>query len=88
MKELKVLEYLKKEINFLSNAISYNEQNGVSTDHLKINLSRINEVIKELEELNNRSCDKCKYWHKKGFCFLLEIYSDIGGCGSHYEPKQ
>lgn len=96
MKELKVLEYLKKEISFLSNAISYNEQNGVSTDHLKINLSKINEAIKEFEELNNRSCIKCNTYYMK--CKIFNVYwkksessliidSSSFYCNK-YEPKQ
>ena len=51
-------------------------------------IETIDEAIKELEELNNKSCDNCRYWNKKGFCTLLEIYNNIGGCGDYYEPKQ
>ena len=31
----------------------------------------INEAIKELEELENRSCDNCKYFHQSYLCLEL-----------------
>lgn len=33
--------------------------------------SDIDEAIKELEELENRSCDNCKYFHQSYLCLEL-----------------
>lgn len=45
---------LEKERDFLSNAISYNIQNGAPTNHLQNNLNKTNEAIKELEEYEQK----------------------------------
>ena len=46
----------------------------------------ISEAIKELEALQNRSCNNCKHW-ELGWCFKLGSSLDIGGCGDYWEQK-
>ena len=55
--------------------------------------SKINEAIKELEELENRSCSNCNNFQifnskvVRDSCCVLNV-SDIGGCGDYFEPKK
>ena len=52
----------------------------------------IEEVIKELEELQNRSCSNCKHFIifnskvVRDRCNILNV-SNIGGCGDYWEQK-
>ena len=52
-----------------------------------------NEAIKELEELENRSCSNCNNFQifnskvVRDSCCVLNV-SDIGGCGDYFEPKK
>ena len=48
---LKALDLLKEQYNILNNGI----------DGIWINPKKLDEAIKELEALQNRSCDNCKY---------------------------
>lgn len=35
------------------------------------------------------TCKACKHWEQesKGYCKLLDIYQDIGGCGEYFEKR-
>ena len=52
----------------------------------------IEEAIKELEELQNRSCSNCKHFIifnskvVRDRCNILNV-SNIGGCGDYWEQK-
>lgn len=52
----------------------------------------IEEVIKELEELQNKSCNGCKHFIifnskvVRDRCNILNV-SNIGGCGDYWEQK-
>ena len=52
----------------------------------------IDEAIKELEELQNRSCSNCKHFIifnskvVRDRCNILNV-SNIGGCGDYWEQK-
>ena len=48
---LKALDLLKEQYNILNNGI----------DGIWINPKKLDEAIKELEELQSRSCNNCKY---------------------------
>ena len=72
-----------KALEILNNDNIFDENYVAENNYKKL----INEAIKELEELQNRSCENCKYWHIKRFCSLLEIYNNIGGCGDYFEVK-
>ena len=57
------------------------------------NQIKINEAIKELEALENRSCSNCNNFQifnskvVRDSCSILNV-SDIGGCGDYFEPKK
>ena len=78
MKQLKALEILK--LNIIVQVL--NEENRV----------KIKEAIKELEELQNRSCSNCKHFIifnskvVRDRCNILNV-SNIGGCGDYWEQK-
>ena len=82
MKALEILKDTLEELEFES----YQENNEAEIEY-------INEVIKELEELKNRSCDNCKHFNTslllsnppKKYCEKLNISFDIGGCGDYWE---
>ena len=52
----------------------------------------IEEAIKELEELQNKSCSNCKHFIifnskvVRDRCNILNV-SNIGGCGDYWEQK-
>ena len=57
----------------------------------------INEVIKELEELENRSCDNCEYWFYKtletnietcNFGLISHDYQSDSFCCNKWEAKK
>ena len=53
--------------------------------------SDIKEAIKELEDLQNRSCENCKHQNEgssRFFCSKINISFDIGGCGDYWEIKR
>ena len=48
------------------------------------------DLIEELEELQNRSCENCKHQNEGStsfFCSKTNISFDIGGCGDYWESK-
>ena len=57
----------------------------------------IDEAIKELEELENRSCDNCEYWFYKtletnietcNFGLISHDYESDSFCCNKWEPKK
>lgn len=48
-------------------------------------------LIRELEALENRSCENCKQWVGnapfKGFCNVTGSSCCLGGCNDYFEPK-
>ena len=75
MKALKILKEHKYSLDCL-----------IRTDVVSHLLKQTNEAIKELETLQNRSCNNCKHW-ELGWCFKLGSSLDIGGCGDYWEQK-
>ena len=69
MKELKALEILYK----IDTEYKYAQLNSDSC----IRSDFINEAIKELEELNNRSCDNCEYCKNiYSYTYPLCVYNE------------
>lgn len=69
------------------------EVNQNSVKQLQSEIDIYNEAIKELEELENRSCSNCNNFQifnskvVRDSCSILNV-SDIGGCGDYFEPKK
>lgn len=69
------------------------QRNNVDINFTIHNFNDISEAIKELEELENRSCSNCnnfKIFNSKvvrDSCSIVNV-SDIGGCGKYFEPKK
>lgn len=64
MKELKALEILKYNKNIMIKFInSFDDDCKEDDEYISGNkyIEELNEAIKELEELNNRSCEGCKF---------------------------
>lgn len=81
---MKALETLKHK--WIAGNVIYNEDTDRHTRYLKYDDRLIEEAIKELEALENRSCNNCKHW-ELGWCFKLGSSLDIGGCGDYWEQK-
>ncbi|PUE67407.1 hypothetical protein [Arcobacter lacus] len=60
-RSLKALDLLKEQYNILNNGI----------DGIWINPKKLDEAIKELEDLENRSCNNCLYFSNSGHGFGL-----------------
>lgn len=75
-----MLEAIKK-IKFIIKLTESNISNKIRNELINKNS---NELLNELEELENRSCESCKYFDK--ICILFGC-GDIGGCGIYYEKK-
>ena len=71
MKALNVLNESKRAICiFIDSFDEESKEDDEYTSSIKY-LEEINEAIKELEELENRSCDSCKYFHQSYLCLEL-----------------
>jgi hypothetical protein len=75
---MKALEYLKREREIKKHCAD------VAWGYFD---KDIDEAIKELEELESRTCCNCKHWDGD-YCNKIGITIDIGGCGDYWEPKQ
>ena len=56
---MKALEILKRI--YINNPDTRFQRNNIDINFTIHDFSNVNEAIKELEALNNRSCDSCKY---------------------------
>ena len=66
LKALQILKILKKEkFRF--------ERTGTDIKSISINNQSLTLAIKELEELNNRSCENCKFFHQNYLCLHLGV---------------
>lgn len=82
---MKALEILKNGVETLekSAALSNNESFKVA---ILSELDAYNEAIKELKELDNRSCDGCRHYVQinKSDSFVCSLWLD---CSRKYKPK-
>lgn len=61
MKELKALEILKRSVDKLNEEYRTTPLGSYKINNIVLERGYINIAIKELEEINNRSCRNCKY---------------------------
>ena len=74
---------MKKALEILKHTYNAIEQLGIchiSIEYTEKDFLFLEEAVKEIEELENRSCDSCKYFHQGYLCIEL-------GCGS-IKPKE
>lgn len=73
---MKALDLLKEQYNILNNGI----------DGIWINPKKLDEAIKELEELKNRSCENCKYLDIDLICTNEDTpcYSEYSGRSDNF----
>lgn len=80
---MKALEILQEGLEFMIKAI---EVNPNSVKELQSEIDIYNEAIKELEELENRSCGNCKHWIGL-YCRTYNINSDFNFYCNKWENK-
>ena len=93
MKELKAIEILKYNKNAMIKFInSFDDDCKEDDEYISGNkyIEELNEAIKELEELNNRSCVSCKHYNRTQTCNKLIArsgYKENEFYCSRYEAK-
>lgn len=92
-KALEILRQIEISSNYCSDCGGLDYCNNHNPNKICGMVFEIEGAIKELQELENRSCSNCNNFKTfnsivvRDCCSILNV-SDIGGCGDYFEPKK
>lgn len=87
---MKALNILKHK--WISGNVVFDKRYNENIRYLKYSEELINKAIKELEELQNRSCNNCEYYSRIGSCdnkesMMFDKLSFDSFCCNKWESK-